>query len=182
MKKNKKVTKKQLNIKSKKTIILISAILVLLITAITIPITIVQNKIKREKPTELFTWKVIGAWYENTEYQILCTVYSENGIDWVKTPEGNTINGMDKDLITFDYSVLADKDYNFEIKEKDKDETTTKTVRKDLNEYSLINGVYANEPNLAGFNSNYTRYMIYKDGHMRARPMDKRYNGLLRMV
>ena len=182
MKKNKKVTKKQLNIKSQKTITLISVILILLVVTITIPITIVQNKIKREKPTELFTWKVIGAWYENTEYQILCTVYSKSGIDWVKTPDGNTINGLNKDLITFDYSILADKDYNFEIKEKDKDETTTKTVRKDLSEYSLIDGVYANEPNLAGFNSNYTRYMIYKDGHMRARPMDKRYNGLLRMV
>ena len=182
MKKNKKTTKKQLNRKSQKTITLISVILILLVAAITIPITIIQNKIKREKPTELFTWKVVGAWYENTEYQILCTVYSENGIDWVKTPDGNTINGMNKDLITFDYSVLADKDYNFEIKEKGKDETTIKTVHKEISGYTLINGVYANEPNLAGFNSNYTRYMIYKDGHMRARPMDKRYNGLLRMV
>lgn len=166
MKINKKTTKKQLNRKKPKTITLIFAILILLVATITVPIAIRQNKIKREKPTELFTWKVVGAYYENTEYQILCTVYSESGIDWVKTPDGNTINGLNKDLITFDYSILADKDYNFEIKEKGKDETTTKTVRKDLSEYSLINGVYANEPNLAGFNSNYTRYMIYKDGHM----------------
>ena len=154
-----KLNIKQVNKASKKTAIVISVVLLIaVILAIAIPVTITQKK--KAEALEPFSWKVKAQWYESAKYQILVTVYSPDGIEYVKTPDpdGYTISGQNKTTLSFDYEILNEQTYEFKVKEVGKPERT-ETIKKET-EYKLVNGVYSNEPNLVGYKSKYTRYMV----------------------
>lgn len=152
--------KKILNKISKKLIILLSLLILLaIIAAIAIPITTTQRK-KKAETLEPFSYKIVAQWYEDAKYQILITVYSPDGIEYVKTPDPNsyTISGQNKTTLSFDYEILNEQTYEFKVKEVGKPERT-ETIKKET-EYKLVNGVYSNEPELTGYKSKYTRYMV----------------------
>lgn len=58
------------------------------------------------------------------------------------------------------------KSYDFKIKQKDKEEVT-ETIYFEApyiqGEYTLVNGVYANVPDLTGFNESMTYYVTYDE-------------------
>ena len=153
------------NLKNKK-IILIIAILVLVAT-ITAAITIPQivTKIQAQKNT-LLSYEVIKEVSEG-DYKIVITVKSDDGLEYIKLPDGDTLKIMDqRTKVGIDYEIMEDTKYDFVIKQVGKDEVTEsifKEVQKIDGEYTLVNGVYSNKPDLTGFNANYTRYMYEND-------------------
>ena len=160
--KKKANTKKKLKIKNKKMIIICIAILVL-IAAITAVITVPQiiTKIKAEKDS-LISFEVTKELSEE-EYKILITVKSNDGLEYIKLPDGDIINIFDqRTKVAIDYDVKGDVNYDFIIKQVGKDEVTEtvcKEIPKIQGDYALVNGVYTNKPDVTGFNKNYTRYM-----------------------
>ena len=162
---NKKKIVKKINLKNKK-IILIIAILVLVAT-ITAAITIPQivTKIQAQKNT-LLSYEVIKEVSEG-DYKIVITVKSDDGLEYIKLPDGDTLKIMDqRTKVGIDYEIMEDTKYDFVIKQVGKDEVTEsifKEVQKIDGEYTLVNGVYSNKPDLTGFNANYTRYMYEND-------------------
>ena len=152
---------KNINIKSKKTIFII-AILVLIAT-ITAVITIPQiiTKIQAEKNT-LMSYEIINQVTEG-EYKILITIKSDEGLEYIKLPDGDTLKITDqRTKVSLDYKVEEEVKYDFVIKQVGKDEVTEsicKEVQKIQGDYALVNGVYSNKPDLTGFQSKYTRYM-----------------------
>ena len=152
----------KLKIKNKKIIIICVAILILL-AAITAIITIPQiiTKIKAEKDS-LISFEVTKELSEE-EYKILITVKSNDGLEYIKLPDGDIINIFDqRTKVAIDYDVKGDTNYDFIIKQVGKDEVTEticKEIPKIQGDYALVNGVYTNKPDLTGFNKNYTRYM-----------------------
>ena len=157
---NKKNNKK--NIAKSKKIILIIAIFILIAT-ITAAITIPQiiKKIQAEKES-LISYEVVKEISEG-KYKILITVKSDEGLEYIKLPDGDALKIMDqRTKVGFDYEVEDEVNYDFVIKQVGKDEITEsicKEVQKIQGDYALINGVYSNKPDLTGFNANYTRYM-----------------------
>ena len=156
---------KKINLKNKK-IILIIAILVLVAT-ITAAITIPQivTKIQAQKNT-LLSYEVIKEVSEG-DYKIVITVKSDEGLEYIKLPDGDTLKIMDqRTKVGIDYEIMEDTKYDFVIKQVGKGEITEsifKEVQKIDGEYTLVNGVYSNKPDLTGFNVNYTRYMYEND-------------------
>ena len=156
---------KKINLKNKK-IILIIAILVLVAT-ITAAITIPQivTKIQAQKNT-LLSYEVIKEVSEG-DYKIVITVKSDDGLEYIKLPDGDTLKIMDqRTKVGIDYEIMEDTKYDFVIKQVGKDEVTEsifKEVQKIDGEYTLVNGVYSNKPDVTGFNVNYTRYMYEND-------------------
>ena len=156
---------KKINLKNKK-IILIIAILVLVAT-ITAAITISQivTKIQAQKNT-LLSYEVIKEVSEG-DYKIVITVKSDDGLEYIKLPDGDTLKIMDqRTKVGIDYEIMEDTKYDFVIKQVGKDEVTEsifKEVQKIDGEYTLVNGVYSNKPDVTGFNVNYTRYMYEND-------------------
>ena len=156
---------KKINLKNKK-IILIIAILVLVAT-ITAAITIPQivTKIQAQKNT-LLSYEIIKEVSEG-DYKIVITVKSDEGLEYIKLPDGDTLKIMDqRTKVGIDYEIMEDTKYDFVIKQVGKGEITEsifKEVQKIDGEYTLVNGVYSNKPDLTGFNVNYTRYMYEND-------------------
>ena len=156
---------KKINLKNKK-IILIIAILVLVAT-ITAAITIPQivTKIQAQKNT-LLSYEIIKEVSEG-DYKIVITVKSDDGLEYIKLPDGDTLKIMDqRTKVGIDYEIMEDIKYDFVIKQVGKGEITEsifKEVQKIDGEYTLVNGVYSNKPDLTGFNVNYTRYMYEND-------------------
>ena len=174
MKKTKKFNLKKLNRKSKKTLLNISIILILVALAIVAPITVKQIKIKNEKK-QFWEAKLVGQYWKDIKFQYLITVYDADGLEYIKTPKdyndtedqnGNVIYCSGKNTASFDYEVLADKDYVFRIKVKGKDEEIEEhLIKKNSDNYCYINGVYANAPDLTGYNQNTTRYLRLVDNN-----------------
>ena len=134
---------KKINLKNKK-IILIIAILVLVAT-ITAAITISQivTKIQAQKNT-LLSYEVIKEVSEG-DYKIVITVKSDDGLEYIKLPDGDTLKIMDqRTKVGIDYEIMEDTKYDFVIKQVGKDEVTEsifKEVQKIDGEYTLVNGV-----------------------------------------
>lgn len=81
---------------------------------------IFETKIEQEETKSLFSYVV----YDNQDKQnikILITVNSENGIEYIKCPNGSTITANGKSNITLDYLAVENENYIFEIKETNKD-------------------------------------------------------------
>ena len=160
--KKKANTNKKLKIKNKKMIIICIVILVL-IAAITAIIAIPQiiTKIQAEK-NSLISYEVIKEISEG-KYKILITVKSDEGLEYIKLPDGDTLKIIDqRTKVSLDYKVEEEVKYDFVIKQVGKDEVTEsicKEVQKIQGDYALVNGVYSNKPDLTGFQSKYTRYM-----------------------
>ena len=114
---------KKINLKNKK-IILIMAILVLAAT-ITAAITIPQivTKIQAQKNT-LLSYEVIKEVSEG-DYKIVITVKSDDGLEYIKLPDGDTLKIMDqRTKVGIDYEIMEDTKYDFVIKQVGKGEIT----------------------------------------------------------
>ena len=162
-----KITKK---ISKKVVIILLIAIILVLIlacfTIVTVPKII--EKVNAEKNT-LLSYEVKEKISDN-EYKILITIRSEDGIEYIKYPNGNILKANGKNKVGIDYKIVEETGYDFIIKQVGKEEVTEtifKEIQKINGEYVLVNGVYVNKPDLSGFDSKYTRYLnISEDGKM----------------
>ena len=156
---------KKINLKNKKIILII--VILVLVATITAAITIPQivTKIQAQKNT-LLSYEVIKEVSEG-DYKIVITVKSDEGLEYIKLPDGDTLKIMDqRTKVGIDYEIMEDTKYDFVIKQVGKDEVTEsifKEVQKIDGEYTLVNGVYSNKPDLTGFNVNYTRYMYEND-------------------
>ena len=162
-----KITKK---ISKKVVIILLIVIILVLIlacfTIVTVPKII--EKVNAEKNT-LLSYEVKEKISDN-EYKILITIRSEDGIEYIKYPNGNILKANGKNKVGIDYKIVEETGYDFIIKQVGKEEVTEtifKEIQKINGEYVLVNGVYVNKPDLSGFDSKYTRYLnISEDGKM----------------
>ena len=156
---------KKINLKNKKIILII--VILVLVATITAAITIPQivTKIQAQKNT-LLSYEIIKEVSEG-DYKIVITVKSDDGLEYIKLPDGDTLKIMDqRTKVGIDYEIMEDTKYDFVIKQVGKDEVTEsifKEVQKIDGEYTLVNGVYSNKPDLTGFNANYTRYMYEND-------------------
>ena len=167
--KNKKIAK------NKKIIILV--ITIILILACIIPITnivVKQNQIKQIQDKPLLEYEITKR-TENNKYEILVKINNENGIETVKylnpyTNKETQLNAHNKIIVGIDYLAEDQKDYEFKIKlvgENEKLETLHFEIPRIKGNYTLAKGVYVNEPDLTGYNTDYTRYLdITEDGNL----------------
>ena len=158
-----KITKK---ISKKVVIILLIAIILVLILACFAIVTVpkIIEKVNAEKNT-LLSYEVKEKISEN-EYKILIIIRSEDGIEYIKYPNGNILKANGKNKVGIDYKIVEETGYDFIIKQVGKEEVTEsifKEVQKIEGNYALVNGVYVNKPDLSGFNSKYTRYLNVSD-------------------
>ena len=157
--------KSKINIKSKKFILII--IILVLIATIAAVITIPQiiTKMQAQK-NSLLSYEVINQISEEN-YKILITVKSDEGLEYIKLPDGDTLKIMDqRTSVGIDYEIIEGVKYDFVIKQIGKDEITEsiiKEAKRIEGDYALVNGVYSNKPDLTGFNKTYTRYMVEND-------------------
>ena len=161
--------------KHKKIVILI--IVIILIFACIIPITNIinrQNQIKEIKDKPLLEYEVTKK-VENNKYEILVKINNENGIETVKytkpyTNKETQLNAHNKIIVGIDYVAEDKKDYEFKIKlvgEDEKTEILHFEIPRIKGNYTLSKGIYVNEPDLTGYNQNYTRYLdITADGNL----------------
>ena len=162
-----KITKK---ISKKVVIILLIAIILVLILACFAIVTVpkIIEKVNAEKNT-LLSYEVKEKISEN-EYKILIIIRSEDGIEYIKYPNGNILKANGKNKVGIDYKIVEETRYDFIIKQVGKEEVTEtifKEIQKINGDYVLVNGVYVNKPDLSGFDSKYTRYLnISEDGKM----------------
>ena len=160
----KKFNIKNINLKSKKTIVLLFIIL-LFISALIFTIPQISKQIAKRMKSEMLDYEIKEQLGEN-EFQVLVTIKNQDGIEYIKCPNGNTIYTYGKTKAAFDYEITDEVKYNFQIKVKGKDEVEEilcKQILKIEGNYELSNGVYVNKPDLTGFNANYTRYMYEND-------------------
>ena len=155
--KNLKRTNKKL-----KSIPMVVAILFLVITVSAIAtVPLVISKIKAEN-NGILSYEVKKQLSES-EYQILITIKSEDGLEYIKYPDGDILNILDnRTKVSIDYKITEEVKYDFVIKQVGKDEVTEsifKEVQKIAGDYSLVNGTYSNRPDLSGFKAQNTRYI-----------------------
>ena len=155
--KNLKRTNKKL-----KSIPMIVAILFLVITVSAIAtVPLIISKIKAEN-NSILSYEVKKQLSES-EYQILITIKSEEGLEYIKYPDGDILNILDnRTKVAIDYKITEEVKYDFVIKQVGKDEVTEsifKEVQKIAGDYSLVNGTYSNRPDLSGFKAQNTRYI-----------------------
>ena len=155
--KNLKRTNKKL-----KSIPMVVAILFLVITVSAIAtVPLVISKIKAEN-NGILSYEVKKQLSES-EYQILITIKSEDGLEYIKYPDGDILNILDnRTKVSIDYKITEEVKYDFVIKQVGKDEVTEsifKEVQKIAGDYSLVNGTYSNRPDLYGFKAQNTRYI-----------------------
>ena len=163
----------KINIKNKKIAkhkkIIILVITIILILACIIPITnivVKQNQIKQIQDKPLLEYEITKR-TENNKYEILVKINNENGIETVKylnpyTNKETQLNAHNKIIVGIDYLAEDQKDYEFKIKlvgENEKLETLHFEIPRIKGNYTLTKGVYVNEPDLTGYNTDYTRYL-----------------------
>ena len=141
---------------------MIVAILFLVITVSAIAtVPLIISKIKAEN-NGILSYEVKKQLSE-TEYQILITIKSEDGLEYIKYPDGDILNILDnRTKVSIDYKITEEVKYDFVIKQVGKDEVTEsifKEVQKIAGDYSLVNGTYSNRPDLSGFKAQNTRYI-----------------------
>ena len=161
--------------KIKKIIILAIVIILLASCIITLSIqTIKQIKIKQIENKPLLEYEIKDKINRST-YEILIKINSTEGIETVKyiNPKTNNevqLNTNGKMTVGIDYVVEDQKSYDIKIKIKGKEEVTEKInfeIKKVQGNYSLDDGLYVNEPDLTGYNSDYTRYLnINEQGNL----------------
>ena len=109
----------------------------------------------------------ISLYLRNMDYSTIYDEIEKNHNYNVKLPDGDVLNIVgNKTVVAVDYEIVEEVKYDFVIKQVGKDEITEsifKEVQKIDGDYSLVNGVYSNKPDLTGFNANYTRYMYEND-------------------
>ena len=110
-----------------KIIIIVSAIFMLSIIFFTINNGERQNIDKKmladteSSTTELLSYMVLDN-TDTTSTNILVTVNSLDGIEYIETPDGNKMYADGTDKLAFDYTVSENLDYIFKVKENNKNE------------------------------------------------------------
>lgn len=173
-----KINIKNKIIKSKKTKkMAITFIIIILFFACIIPIKNImvrQNQIKQIKGKPLLEYEVTKK-VENNKYEILVKINNENGIETVKyinpyTNKETQLNAHNKIIVGIDYVAEDQKDYEFKIKlvgENERTENLHFEIPRINGNYTLSKGIYVNEPDLTGYNQNYTRYLdITENGNL----------------
>ncbi len=163
--------------KFKKILILVVIFALLASCIITLTMqTIKQIQIKKIEDKPLLEYEVKNR-INRTTYEIVVRINSADGIESISYIDQNTnneikLNAYGKVTIGIDYIVEDKKDYDFKIKIKNQDEIT-KTLEferpKIQGNYKaeIDGGIYVNEPDLTGYNTNYTRYLnIDEDGNL----------------
>ena len=109
----------------------------------------------------------------NEKIKTLITINSENGIEYIETPEGNKIYANEKSKISIDYVTKKDEEKIFKIKEINKQEKeekitiTDNTIKETIDVESIIDTKgyktikISDNMNLNGFK---TYYQIGKNG------------------
>ena len=169
----KKSDKKLIKNLSKKKIIVFAIILLICIISIimSVGISTRNKKIKAQMETKPLLEYEIKNKENNNKYSILVKINSVDGLETVKytsqrTKEEVEINCHNRMTIAIDYEVEDLHDYNFIIKKSGKEETTEVLhfeIPRIQGVYSNVNGVYSNEPDLTGYNKNYTKYLSVED-------------------
>ena len=121
-------------IRKYKIILIISLLLILVISIFAIYKTnnvlilegITETKKEQEK-LELFSYIIYDS-KDINNIKVLVAVNSENGIEYVKKPNGNIVQGHGKNKVTIDYKMSQGNKYIFEIKEKGNEEIKTKEI------------------------------------------------------
>ena len=153
--------------KSKKIALII--IMLLILASCIIPITnniIRQNQIKEIQNKPLLEYEIKQK-VDSGKYEILVKINNVNGIETVKYINQNTnkevqVNAHGKVIVGIDYVVEDQQNYEFKIKtngENEKTENLHFEIPRIKGNYTLSKGVYVNEPDLTGYNQNYTRYL-----------------------
>ena len=158
---------------SKKKIIIFAIILLICIISIIMSVgtKIRKQIIKAEMEKKPLLEYEIKNKENNGKYDILVKINSADGLETVKyisekTKEEVEINCHNKMKIAIDYQVEDLHDYNFIIKKTEQEETTEVLhfeIPRIQGTYSNINGIYSNEPDLTGYNKNYTKYLSVED-------------------
>ena len=152
--------------KTKRIILILVAIIILSICIISATIQITkQIKIKQLESKPILEYEIKQK-IDSKKYQILVKVNSTEGIESIKYINSDNreiqLNPNGKLTVGIDYVAEDNKDYNFKIKIKGKEEKT-ETLHFEIpriqGKYTLNNGLYVNEPDLTGYNENYTRYL-----------------------
>ena len=152
--------------KAKKIILILVAIILLSVCIVSATIQITrQIKIRQLENKPLLEYEIKQK-IDSKKYQILVKVNSTEGIESIKYLNQNNkeiqLNPNGKLTVGIDYVAEDNEDYNFTIKIKGKEEKT-ETLHFEIpriqGKYTLNNGLYVNEPDLTGYNENYTRYL-----------------------
>lgn len=159
MKSNKLQEKpKKLSTKNKITIVIILLIIIISIASL---MFVGGHKIKqyvqsKQEAKPLLEYEIKDR-IDEGKYYILVKVNNADGLDTVKynnqqTNEEITVNCKGKTTMAIDYQAEDLHDYNFTIK-KSSEEETTETLHFEIprikGNYTLVNGVYTNEPDLS---------------------------------
>ena len=152
--------------KAKKIILILVAIILISVCIVSATIQITrQIKISQLENKPLLEYEIKQK-IDSKKYQILVKVNSTEGIESIKYVNQNNkeiqLNPNGKLTVGIDYVAEDNEDYNFTIKIKGKEEKT-ETLHFEIpriqGKYTLNNGLYVNEPDLTGYNENYTRYL-----------------------
>ena len=152
--------------KIKKIILILVAIILISVCIVSATIQITrQIKIRQLENKPLLEYEIKQK-IDSKKYQILVKVNSTEGIESIKYVNQNNkeiqLNPNGKLTVGIDYVAEDNKNYNFTIKIKGKEEKT-ETLHFEIpriqGKYTLNNGLYVNEPDLTGYNENYTRYL-----------------------
>ena len=170
----KNANKRFSNFKINKKIMLIVASILLLASFITVITTQIVNqiRIKQLESKSLIEYEIKELMEDGETCKILIKVNSVEGIETIKYIGQQTNSEVElkcngKMTVAIDYVAIDKKDYEFKIKLKDKEEQTEILhfeIPRIAGNYTLINGLYVNEPDVSGFVQENTRY-IYADSN-----------------
>ena len=170
----KNANKKFSNFKINKKIMIIVASILLLASFITVITTQIVNqiRIKQLESKSLIEYEIKEFMEDGETCKVLIKINSVEGIETIKYISQQTKNEVElrcngKMTVAIDYVAIDKNDYEFKIKLKDKEEQTEILhfeVPRIAGNYTLINGLYVNEPDVSGFVQENTRY-IYADSN-----------------
>ena len=170
----KNANKRFSNLKINKKIMLIVASILLLASFITVITTQIVNqiRIKQLESKSLIEYEIKEFMEDGETCKVLIKINSVEGIETIKYISQQTKNEVElrcngKTTVAIDYVAIDKNDYEFKIKLKDKEEQTEILhfeIPRIAGNYTLINGLYVNEPDVSGFVQENTRY-IYADSN-----------------
>ena len=170
----KNANKRFSNLKINKKIMLIVASILLLASFITVITTQIVNqiRIKQLESKSLIEYEIKEFMEDGETCKVLIKINSVEGIETIKYISQQTNSEVElkcngKMTVAIDYVAIDKKDYEFKIKLKDKEEQTEILhfeIPRIAGNYTLINGLYVNEPDVSGFVQENTRY-IYADSN-----------------
>lgn len=168
-----KANKRFKNLKLNKKITILAIAIILLASCFFVISTqvIKQIKIKKLEDKPLIEYTII----EMKDYktcQILITFNSVDGIETIRYIDKDTnneekLNCNERKTVAIDYIAEEQTNYEFKIKVKGKEEETQNLyfeIPKIKGNYTLVDGIYVNEPDTSGFVKENTRY-IYADNN-----------------